>query len=75
MLHLCVMIFKRFGERPFSALKTEKNHIMLSFMAQKRLNSLALLCIQNELLERIDANYSTSLRALFWLNPENVSFE
>ena len=26
------------------------------FMGQKKLNSLALLCIENELLERIDAD-------------------
>ena len=47
------MIFNCSGERSFSALKRVKNH-MGSFMGQKRLKSLALLCIENELLERIN---------------------
>ena len=48
------MIFSCSGERSFSALKKKKNH-MRSSIDQKRLNFLALLCIESELLE-IDAD-------------------
>ena len=66
------MISNCSGKRSFSALRRIKNHVRSS-MGQKRLNSLALqLCIENELLERIDAD---DVRALHGLNPENVSFE
>ena len=43
------------GKRSFSALKRIKNH-MRSSMGQKRMNFIALLCIENELLGRIDVD-------------------
>ena len=47
------MISNCSGERSFSALKRVKNHLRSS-MGQKRLNSLALLCIENDILQKID---------------------
>ena len=52
-LYLCLMIFNCSGERSFSVLKRVKNQLRSS-MGQKRLNSFALLCIENELFEKID---------------------
>ena len=52
-LYFCLMISDCLGERSFSVLKRVKN-LLRSSMGQKRLNSLALLCIENELLEKID---------------------
>ena len=43
------------GERTFSVLKRVRNQLRSS-KGQKRLNSLALLCIENKILERIDAD-------------------
>ena len=54
-LYLCLMISNCMGERSFSVLKKVKNQLRSS-MGQKRLNSLALLCIENELLEKIDTD-------------------
>ena len=54
-LYLCLMISNCSGERSFSVLKRVKNQLRSS-MGQKRLNSLALLCIQNELLEKVDTD-------------------
>ena len=53
--YLCRMISNCWGERSFSVLKRVKNQLRLS-MGQKRLNSLALLCIENKLLEKIDTD-------------------
>ena len=66
-LYLYLVISNCSDERLFSVLKAVKNQL-LSSMGQKRLNSLGLICIENELLEKMD-------RALHCLNPENVSFE
>ena len=44
------------GERSFSVLKRLKNQLRSS-MGQKRLNSIALLCIENKHLEKIDTDY------------------
>ena len=52
-LYLCMMISNCSGERSFSVLKRVKNQLRSS-MGQKRLNSLARLCIENELLEKMD---------------------
>ena len=49
------MISNCSGERSFSLLKRVKNQLRSS-MGQKRLNSLALLCIEKELLEKIDTD-------------------
>ena len=54
-LYLCLMISNCSGERSFSALKRVKNHLRSS-MGQKRLNSLALLCIENDILQKIDTD-------------------
>ena len=54
-LYLCLMISNCSGERSFSVLKRVKNQLRSS-MGQKRLNSLALLCIENEFLEKIDTD-------------------
>ena len=54
-LYLCLMISNCSGERSFSVLKRVKNQLRSS-MGQKRSNSLALLCIENELLEKIDTD-------------------
>ena len=54
-LYLCLMISNCSGERSFSVLKRVKNQLRSS-MGQKRFNSLALLCIENELLEKIDTD-------------------
>ena len=54
-LHLCLMISNCLGERSFSILKGVKNQSRSS-MGQKRLNSLALLCIENKRLEKIDTD-------------------
>ena len=54
-LYLCLMISNCSGECSFSILKRVKNQLRLS-MGQKRLNSLALLCIENELSEKINTN-------------------
>ena len=49
------MISNCSGERSFSALKRVKNHLRSS-MGQKRFNSLALLCIENDILQKIDTD-------------------
>ena len=54
-LYLSLMISNCSDERSFSVLKSLKNQLRSS-MGQKRLNSLALLCIENELLEKIDTD-------------------
>ena len=54
-LHLCLMISNCSGKRSFSVLERVKNQLRLS-VGQKRLNSLALLCIENKLLEKINTN-------------------
>ena len=54
-LYLCLIISNCSGERSFSVLKRVKNQLR-SFMGQKRLNSLTQLCIENELLEKIDTD-------------------
>ena len=54
-LYLCLMIFNCSGEHSFSVLKRAKNQLRLS-MGQKKLNSLALLCIENERLEKINTD-------------------
>ena len=54
-LYFCLMISNCLGERSFSVLKKVKNQLRSS-MDQKRLNSIALLCIENELLEKIDTD-------------------
>ena len=50
-LYLCLKISNCSGGRSFSVLKRARNQLRLS-MGQKRLNFLALLCIENELLEK-----------------------
>ena len=55
-LYLCLIISDCLGERFFSVLKRVKNQLRSS-VGQKRLNSLALLCIENELLEKRDTDY------------------
>uniref|UniRef100_H2YAG0 DUF4371 domain-containing protein n=1 Tax=Ciona savignyi TaxID=51511 RepID=H2YAG0_CIOSA len=52
-IYLCLMISNCSGERSFSVLKRVKNHLRSS-MSQQRLNSLALLCIENEILTNVD---------------------
>ena len=54
-LYLCLMISDCSGERSFSVLKRVKNQLRSS-IGKKRLNSLALLCIENELLKKIDTD-------------------
>ena len=54
-LYLCLMISDCSGERSFSVLKRVKNQLCSS-ISEKRLNSLALLCIENKLLEKIDTD-------------------
>ena len=54
-LYLCLMTYNCSSERSFSVLKRAKNQLRSS-RGQKRLNSLALLCIENGLLEKIDTN-------------------
>ena len=51
-LYLCLIISNSSGKHSFSVLKRIKNQLRSS-MGQKTLNSLALLCIENELLEKI----------------------
>ena len=63
-LYLCLMISNCSGERSFSVLKKLKNQLRAS-MGQKRLNSLALLCIENELWEKIDTDDIIKSFALF----------
>ena len=46
-----LMISNCSGERSFSVLKRVKNQLRSS-MGQKRLNSLALVCIENKLLKK-----------------------
>ena len=50
-LYLRPMISDCSGERSFSVLKRMQNQLRSS-MGQKRLNSLALLCIENEFLKK-----------------------
>ena len=71
-LYLCLMISNCSGERSFSVLKRVKNQLRLS-MGQKRLNSLALLCIENKLLERIDTD--DTMKSFALSKSGNVSFE
>ena len=54
-LYLCLMISNCSVERSFSVPKRVENQLRSS-MGQKRLNFLALFCIENELLEKIDIN-------------------
>ena len=54
-LYLSLMISNCSDERSFSVLKSLKNQLHSS-MGQKRLNLLALLCIENELLKKIDTD-------------------
>ena len=63
-LNLCLMISNCSGELSFSVLKRVKNQLRLS-MGQKRLNSLALFCIENELLKKIDTEDIFKSFALF----------
>ena len=67
------MISNCSGERSFSVLKRVKNQLRSS-MGQKRLNSLALLCIEKELLEKIDTDdiiksfaLSKSRKCVIWM--------
>ena len=53
--YLCLMISICSGERSFSVLKRAKNQLRSSVI-QKRLYSLAVLCIENEHLEKIDTD-------------------
>ena len=62
-LYLCLMISNCSGKRSFSVLKRAENQLRSS-MGQKRSNFLALLCIENELLEKIDTNDITKSFAL-----------
>ena len=71
-LYLCLMISNCSGERWFSVLKRVKNQLRSS-MGQKRLNSLAPLCIENELLEKIDAD--DIIKSFALSKSRNVSFE
>ena len=71
-LYLCLIISICSGERSFSVLKKVKNQLRSS-MGQKKLNSLALLCIENQLLEKIDIHYiiksfalSKSRKCVIW---------
>ena len=43
------------AERSFSKLKLWKSYLMWS-MSQERLNDLAILCIENNMLENIDVD-------------------
>ena len=52
-IYLSLMISNCSGERSFSKLKLIKNQLR-SCMTQKRLNSLTLLSIENDLLRNID---------------------
>ena len=54
-LYLCLMISNCSGERSFSVLNRVKNQLRSS-MGLKKFNSLALLCIENERLEKIDTD-------------------
>ena len=54
-LCFCLMISNCSGERSFSVLNRVKNHLR-SFVGQKRLNSLALLSIENKPLEKVDTD-------------------
>ena len=54
-LYLCLMVSNCSGERSFSVLKAVKNQLRSS-MGQKRLNSLGLLRIENELLGKMDTD-------------------
>ena len=54
-LYLCLIISDCSGERSFSVRKRVKSQLRSS-MGKKRLISLALLCIENELLEKIDTD-------------------
>ena len=53
--YLCLMISNYSYEQSFLVLKAVKNQLRSS-MGQKRLNSLGLLCIENELLENMDTD-------------------
>uniref|UniRef100_H2ZDA0 HAT C-terminal dimerisation domain-containing protein n=1 Tax=Ciona savignyi TaxID=51511 RepID=H2ZDA0_CIOSA len=52
-IYLCLMISNCSGDHSFSVLKRVKNHLRSS-MSQQRLNSLALHCIENEILTNED---------------------
>jgi hypothetical protein len=52
-IYLSLMVTNCAGERSFSTLKRIKNNLR-STMGQTRLNSLAILCIESELLNEIN---------------------
>lgn len=52
-IYLCMMVTNCTGERSFSRLKLIKSNLR-STIGQTRLNSLSLLCIENELLKTVD---------------------
>ena len=74
-LYLCLIIISICsGERSFSVLKRERINC---FLRQKRLNSFALLCIENEPLKKIDDDdiiNTRSPKVFDYLKGPNGSF-
>lgn len=50
---LCMMVTNCTGERSFSRLKLIKNNLR-NRMGQRRLNRLSLMCIESDILKKID---------------------
>ena len=70
-IYLSLMISNCSGERSFSKLKLIKNQLQ-SCMTQKRLNSLTLLSIENDLLRNIDISSIMNEFALKKSGKHNV---
>ena len=70
-IYLSLMISNCSGERSFSKLKLIKNQLR-SCMTQKRLNSLVLLSIENDLLRSIDMSSIINEFALKKSRKQNV---
>ena len=70
-IYLSLMISNCSGERSFSKLKLIKNQLP-SCMTQKRLNSLTLLSIENDLLHNIDISSIINEFALKKSRKHNV---
>ena len=56
-IYLCLMATNCFGERSFSQLKRIKD-VKRSTVGQQRLGTLALLCIESKLLQKINLKNS-----------------
>lgn len=52
-IFICLMVTNCSGERPFSQLKRIKNELRTT-MLQERLSNLSIMCIESDILQKID---------------------